>query len=475
MQLKFSVLLCVFLVFLMPASSLAKRVYYSSDGTPMSDSDQPSKTTASQPAKKIMTPADKMTRDAAAAAAAGYALGQTVKVENGIIYKLARDPKTKAYTFKLYRRVIRKKPQAPPPTPQKLPDIRPEDKAKNEALTKEKQAALAAEKARQNALEAEKIKNEQDRLARVEAEKIKIEKDRLAREELEKANMEKARLAREEEQRINAEAEKARIQAEAEARRKVEAEERAEAERQRLEREYNGPMIPGRRLNSGTFAIAAEHSFFNRKTILKSRTVTTATGTVNDTNGVGVKDIFYTDTHVDILKIRYGLTRRLEISVEGGMTFEQLSEISAVEPVYGAGFRLALGQITLGSRTGLYLDLSGRYFSGKITGSFSDPYGYAYDKTSDFQDMEAGFEAGLTVSKLTFYSGISYGMYTEDTVKKQILAPPNFMILSDQLEAQDNIIFKAGAEYRLIPQLVFYLEGQLLYREGLLAGMEYRF
>ncbi|MBU1170556.1 MAG: hypothetical protein KKD44_13415 [Proteobacteria bacterium] len=443
---RYAVLFCAFLVFLCPCNVYAERVYFSSDGTKLSNTSPPDDSSKKMTIDKPLTSREKMEQAAAAAAAAGYALGQTVKVERGIIYKLAKDPKRNTYIFKLYRQVRKKKVDKPPLV------------LHNEKVKKD---ALALEKKKQDILASENEKKERERLAG------------LAREKKDAKNAQA--VIREKERQIKADAQNARIKAEQDAIQKVEADARSEEERRKLEQAYYGQTALGRQIESRQLALCLEHRRFKRKTILKSRTITTASGTVNDTVGVEVKDIFYTDTHADMLKIRYGLSHRLELFLEAGVSYEKLSEITEMEPGYGAGFRVSLGQLDIGSNAGLSLDFSGSYIRGKVKGSFSDSLGDEYNKSIDFSEMEVCLEAGMTYSRLTIYSGLSYGMYTEDTVNEQKLVPPDFTILNDELEQQDNLMVKAGAQYRYGLELLFYLEYQTMLHEGILAGMEYRF
>jgi hypothetical protein len=446
-------------VMLVSEPGMAKRVYFAPDGTPLVG--EPS--AGNEAPNRPLSRAERMARDAAAAAAAGYALGQTVKVENGIIYKLARDPKTGAYTFTLYRRVVKPKPS--PPARTDSPSTTDLEKDRQEARAREirRQADLAAEKARLRDVERRQ-------------EEARLENERLEQQRQEKKAAEEARIrAEEDEARARDAIRTARIAAENEAIRKAEEDALARERRRSAGQPARWSGNSGRIMEHGRVALSLEHSFFNRETLLKHRTVTTAAGTVSDSGGLGVKDVFYTDVHTDMLTLRYGILGRLEVFVEAGMVFETLDEISAMEPAWAAGFRAALFRYDLTPYAGLFVNGSGRYYAGEVSGRFTDLYGFTYDKMSEFTEIEAGIETGLCFYNLTVYAGLSWAAYTEDTVKIQTPVQPGGTRLDDRLEEQDSLIVKAGAEYRFLTNLAVYLEANALNREGLLAGFSWRF
>ncbi|GAB6097305.1 hypothetical protein JCM14469_35590 [Desulfatiferula olefinivorans] len=450
-------------VIVLPETARAKRVYYGADGTPLVDNAAPGDGTPLDTGASVpLTRAERMARDAAAAAAAGYALGQTVKVEKGIIYKLARDPNTGAYTFKLYRRVVKTKPSgASPMTP---PSAKDTEKQRREARIRESRRQAIA------AAEATRVREAKRQEEEAGLERERLEQDRIERRRLEKKAAEEA-MARAEEKRKQETIRQARIAAEDAAIRKAEADALMREQKKTSAHRGRRPGTSGRIVERGRLALSVEHGFFNRETVLKHRTVTTAGGTVDDTGGVGVKDIFYTDVHSDMLILRYGIPGRIEVFAEAGAVFETLDEVSSMEPAWAAGVRAALFRYDLQPHAGLFVNGSGRYYAGSVSGRFTDAYGFTYDKTSEFSEIEAGIEAGVHFHNLTVYSGLAWAAYTEDTVKIQSPVQPDGTRLNDRLEEQSPFIVKAGAEYRFFTAFSFYLEACVLNREGLLAGI----
>lgn len=128
MQFSFKTALFVLFFLFFTIQTQAETFYYSSDGKPVKTNPQDKKNQDNArvgvPAEsKILTPLEKLNKEAEDAAASGYSVGQTVKVVDGLIYKLFKEPDNGRYTFKLYRVV--KKPAVPLTPEKKVENLAP--------------------------------------------------------------------------------------------------------------------------------------------------------------------------------------------------------------------------------------------------------------------------------------------------------------------------------------------------------------
>lgn len=426
MRFRFSTALFVLFLLFFAIQLQAETIHYSSDGKPVK-ADSPIK--ANQPkdpaedasaAKKPLTPLEKLNKEAEEAAASGFSVGQTVKVVNGIIFKLHKEPDTGRYTFKLYRVV--KKPVA--------------------LVTPEKKVETSAPPVPSTIDSAEPVKPQNN--IKQEDTKPPVEPEKKPEGQEEKD------------------------------------EEKTESKSPWLwsPRDSESPESHGihsGNVEAGIFAVEARHSFLNRKTVLKKRTVTTEYNVEDDANGVGMKDLFSTDTHEDSLFIRYGITNSVEVFLKGSMFYLSLSEAGEMEPGYGAGFRVVIDEYPITDDSSLYLDFSGSYTAGKVKGEFTDTYGSVFKKESDFSEMEIGIGGRWVLGRLSAYGTFAYVSYSEDTVKTQVIAAPDVFILSDDMEQQGNMVVYGGIDWHLTNHINAYLEYHALNRQGPVAGMVYRF
>lgn len=414
MRLRYAVLCCFVLIFICHTPSQAEKFKFTYEATKSSDTEGVKKTETINEKRKPLSAKEKLAREAADAAAKGYKVGQTVKVKDGIIYKLAIDPKTKGYTFKLYRRVKKEK------TVKKKTTIKKPRVVKH-IRNKETDAEQMAREKRQK---------EEERQKQLEAEQQAI------------------------------------MQAEAA---------RKEAERLRLKKLYDDGYNEGRRLNQWDVVVAAEHRYYEWRTVLNQRTLTTGDGTVIDTEGLGIEDVFYTKTHADMLLLRLMVTQSLELFLEAGMNYERFSDIADMEPVYGGGARYVVAEADFWVDAAVYLDVYARYMTGSISSTYDDIEGSKFNKTLDFSEIDTGFEAGIRIYRLTLSAGVNYGLYSEDVTRDKVLTDPDISIYQDEMEQQNNLGMKVGLEYRMAPHWNVYGQWHSLYKEGPMAGLEYRF
>ncbi len=377
------------------------------------------------------------------AVAAGYKVGQTVMVKKGIIYKLAQDSKTGKYTFKRYR-------AAKPKTAQT--DVAVKAQTESEARLKEKAEIKAQEDAAEKA-RIEAINQEQKEQLQYQAESDARLK--------EKAEVKAQKDA----------AEKVRTEATAEAKRTKQ--EQARKERRQYQTESR--TSNGRNMNRLNAAVSLRHSFLDRKTVITDRTLTDGGSTTSSTTDVGRKDTYSTDMHNDSVRLRLGLTDRVEMFLDAGLAYEKLSDISDMEPAYGGGFRVNITTVDDGYFSGLYLAFSSEYLQGKLTTSYSSADGTKYSQATDWEDITATMESGIVFSKLSIFAGCSYMLYSESMNTKEIQPLPDITLLEDDLEQQSSLNFSGGVEYHYSPSQHIQLEVQAPNRLGGIVSVEYLF
>jgi hypothetical protein len=394
----FPILVSALIILHAALTANAETVYYTPDGKPVKN------VTAGSPDKSTSPSSGSMEADAEKAARAGFKVGQTVKIENNIVYRLAKDSKTGKFTFKKYRRSA-------------SPNSR---KSSGHKIKKQTERTSAP---RQTPLEKESVPpvktdgNPQD---------PNNEKDVKPESQPEKPEPKKAFV--------------------------------------------NGGET--RQMPRLSMAADYEHNRLEHKTVLDRRTLTTVTGTVPDTTGVGTKDVFSTKLHQDRVAFRFGLAAWLELNLQAGATYESFSDIGDTQAVYGGGFRTGLTRILGTFYPGVYVDLEGHYLQGKTKGDLTDAYGDTYRTDSDFKEMEFGIEAGYMIRQWTFFCNLTYLDYSEDVTQTRESA--SLYRLDDSFSEQGNLNTLIGVEYTVSPSLKLYIEYQGPNRQGPSAGIEYR-
>ncbi len=231
--------------------------------------------------------------------------------------------------------------------------------------------------------------------------------------------------------------------------------ERAKRERPRYQIKTSTPN--GRNMKRMKASVGLRHSFLDRKTVLTNRLDGTTTEPESETITTG--DSYSTKMHNDSVRLRFGLTDAIEAFVDAGLAYDQLSNISDMKPVFGGGGRVNIAAFDKGFLSGLYLAISCEYLQGKLIKN---------DSSVDWQDMTATLESGIVFSKMSFFAGCSYMMYSESITTKQIQ-------IEDELEQQGSINFSGGIEYNYLPSMNFLLEIQAPNRQGGIMSVEYRF
>ncbi len=421
MRFRLTRVLFVLLPLLSAMTAYADTAYFSSEGKPVSSNARPGATPHVSSEKKISGAVERLYIEAEQAAARGFVEGDIVKVVDGIIYKLFKEPDTGRFTFKLYRKV-KKKETVPVEPKHGTFTPAPDSVSKDKALEESSPPVTKTTPAR-----VEKTPP-YDAGSSPEDESGKPERSWFGQ-------------SGDSDDSDN----------------------------------FGAYDAPDSYLAEGGFAVEARHSHFNRDTVLTKRTITTETASSNDTNGVGVDDLFSTQMHEDALFLRYGVTDRAEVYLKAGMAYPSFSGVADMEMTWGAGFRFVLYESEVADDSRFYFDIMGAYTGGSVRDEFTDTLGDTYKKETDFSEMEAGLGCRWTLRRLSFYGSCSFVNYSEDTVRTQVLQAPDKNILTDEMEQQMNVTAMGGLNYRLTGHINLFLEYHLLNRQGPLAGMAYMF
>jgi len=183
----------------------------------------------------------------------------------------------------------------------------------------------------------------------------------------------------------------------------------------------------GRNMAQGNFALGYRHLYREVATELTKRKRITSDGSSTTVQAVPISDSekndFPTLMHMDSLRFRYGLTDYLEIFLEAGGGYKELSTISFV---YGGGFQLSLFEVERGVFKGFYSSLSGAYLSGDVEYEFDSSAGNKWNKEAEFKELSVKGELGIIRSWFAVYLGGVFLKYDETTKREQLtgLDPP---------------------------------------------------
>jgi len=178
---------------------------------------------------------------------------------------------------------------------------------------------------------------------------------------------------------------------------------------------------------------------------------------------------------MDSLYIRYGLTDYLEIFLEAGGGYKELSSISFV---YGGGLQLSIFEVERGVFKGLYSSLSGAYLSGDVEYEFDSSAGNKWNKESEFNELSVRGEIGFLRPRFAVYLGGVYLKYDETTRREQLTGlDPIYtsFIYEDELENENSFGGFAGVEIYLTPSFLAKVEGQVVSQKSIFATVEYHF
>jgi len=231
----------------------------------------------------------------------------------------------------------------------------------------------------------------------------------------------------------------------------------------------------GRNIAQGEFALCYRHLYREVATEITKRKQITSAGSSTVSISDSEKDDFPTLMHMDSLCFRYGLTDYLEIFLEAGGGYKELSTISLV---YGGGFQLSLFEVERGVFKGFYSSLSGAYLSGDVEYEFDSSAGNKWNKEAEFKELSVRGEIGFLRPKFAVYLGGVFLKYDETTSREQLtgIEPPlTSFIYEDELENEKSFGGFAGVEIYLTPSVLAKIEGQVVSQKSIFVAVEYHF
>lgn len=231
----------------------------------------------------------------------------------------------------------------------------------------------------------------------------------------------------------------------------------------------------GRNIAQGEFALCYRHLYREVATELTKREQITSDGSSTVSISDSEKDDFPTLMHMDSLYIRYGLTDYLEIFLETGGAYKELSSTSFV---YGGGLQLNLFEVERGVFKGFYSSLSGAYFSGNLEYEFDSSAGNKWNKEAAFNELLVRGEIGFLRPKFAVYLGGIFLKYDETTTREQLtgIDPPfTSFIYEDELGNENSFGGFAGVDIYLTPSVLAKVEGQVVSQKSIFVAVEYHF
>jgi hypothetical protein len=223
----------------------------------------------------------------------------------------------------------------------------------------------------------------------------------------------------------------------------------------------------GRNRAGGSLVFGFTHTYREINTELTKR-LDNGTPVIIDDD---LKDNFPTEMNMDTLSLTLGLTDAFEISARGGIAYDELSDPGIV---YGGGLRINLFQTTTDSiLPGLYAALYGEYLSGEFDEEFTSAAGNKFERESEWQELAAGVEIGISRRTWDIYLGGYYFDYCEETERRRIGLPAQ--VFQDDLEQENDFGVYGGFTALLSKFVVVNIEGRALAEEAILAVLEFRF
>ena len=231
----------------------------------------------------------------------------------------------------------------------------------------------------------------------------------------------------------------------------------------------------GRNIARENFALGYRHLYREVATEITKRKQITSAGSSTVEISDSEKDGFPTSMHIDSLYARYGFTDYLEIFLEAGVGYKELSSTSFV---YGGGLQLSLFEVERGVLKGLYSSLSGAYLSGAVEHEYTSPAGNKWNKEAEFKELSVKGELGIIRSRFAAYLGAVFLNYNETTKRDKLtgLDPPGTLfIYEDELENENSFGGFAGVEIYMTPSTLIKVEGQVISKESIFIALEYHF
>ena len=231
----------------------------------------------------------------------------------------------------------------------------------------------------------------------------------------------------------------------------------------------------GRNMAQGEFAIGYRHLYRDVETEITKRKEITSAGSSTVSISDSEKDDFPTSMHIDSLYFRYGFTDFLEIFLEAGGGYKELSSISLV---YGGGLQLSLFELENGMLKGMYGSLKGAYLSGDVEYEYDSPVGNKWNKEADFTEFSAKGELGFLHPRFAVYLGGIFLQYDETAKREQLTGlDPSLTSFTyeDELENGNSFGAYAGVEIYLTPSVLAKVEGEVISSKSIFGAIEYHF
>jgi hypothetical protein len=222
----------------------------------------------------------------------------------------------------------------------------------------------------------------------------------------------------------------------------------------------------GRNIAGGNVAFGFTHIYREINTELTERLDNGVPTVITD----DLKDNFPTTMNQDTLSLTLGVTDYFQIFAQGGIAYDDISDPGFV---YGGGLRLNLFQTTTGGiLPGLYAAIHASYLSGEFEEEFESINGNKFERESEWHELSAGIETGISRSRWDIYIGGYYFDYSEETERRRVDLSTVFQ---DELEQENDIGIYGGITILLSKSVVLNIEGQALAQEAVFAAIEFRF
>jgi hypothetical protein len=222
----------------------------------------------------------------------------------------------------------------------------------------------------------------------------------------------------------------------------------------------------GRNVAGGSVVFGFTHIYREINTELTERLDNGVPTIIDD----DLKNDFPTTMNQDTLSLTLGVTDYFEIFAQGGIAYDELSDPGIV---YGGGLRFNLFQTTTDSiLPGFYAALKGEYLSGEFDEEFTSAAGNKFEKESEWQELSAGVEIGISRSAWDIYIGGNYFNYSEETERRRVDLSTVFQ---DELEQENDFGIFGGITLYLTRALSINIEGRAIDQKSISGALEYRF
>lgn len=226
----------------------------------------------------------------------------------------------------------------------------------------------------------------------------------------------------------------------------------------------------GRNLPQGHVSLGYRHSYREIETELEKRKEIDSGVTTEIDLSPAQREGYHTSFHMDGLRFRVGLARSLEVFADVSAAHKEFSDFGLA---YGGGLRINLFEVSRGALRGLYGAVQGEYMAGELNYEYTSPDSSKWKKDSDWKEISAKGELGLTRSRIGGYAGVLYLNYQEDAERKLMPTSTSFAF-QDELEQKGFGIY-GGLDIRLSSSFFLNIEGQAISQESIIGALEYHF